>query len=226
MRLSAPKGINQPFGRIHRRYRLLNTILSFGLDAFWRKRAMSSLRLPDGSWVLDVGCGQGDMLKLLQSPVRRVGLDPEIAMLRGMHHASPRPSEPVCGRAEEMPFAGGRFGALTAAFALRNFSDRKLALGEWFRVMKSGGQGIVIEFSPPERALMGRLVRLYLRLWLPLAGGIVSGDFAAYRYLSRTALTFPPPVQIAAELAGAGFQDIAWRRLIGQVAVLYYFRKR
>jgi len=197
-----------------------------GLDASWRRLAVESLKESPGQRLLDVGCGPGDMIRLVTTPnVMRIGLDSERAMLRMMNETVSRPGTAICGVAEALPFADGEFDAVTAAFALRNFSDRRKALSEWQRVMKPGGRGAIVEFSPPDRTLMGWIARQYVQYWLPLVGGIVSGNFNAYRYLSRTTLMFPSPAEITSEILTAGFVEVVWRRLTGQVAVLYTFRK-
>src|SRR5579859_5290441 len=51
-----PRYVATMFGRIARRYDLLNTLMTFGLDAGWRRAVASEL---NGGRVLDVGAGTG-----------------------------------------------------------------------------------------------------------------------------------------------------------------------
>jgi demethylmenaquinone methyltransferase/2-methoxy-6-polyprenyl-1,4-benzoquinol methylase len=223
--LTLPSRHSQPFGRIHRRYRLLNTLLSLGLDACWRRAAVAALELRPGARLMDIGSGPGDILDALPRDISggiRVALDPEPAMLAGLDRRS---GHPILGQAEFMPFRARAADRLVAAFAIRNFADRSLVLKEFFRVLAPGGMGVIIEFSRPKPNLWGRCASTYVRWIIPLVGGIVSGDRAAYRYLTDSIMRFPLPEGMVAELEGAGFVSVSARRLTGGIAVLYQFRR-
>jgi len=56
-----PAKVQAMFGRIARRYRLANTILSGGMDFFWRKRTAAIVRSWNPKRVLDVATGSGDL---------------------------------------------------------------------------------------------------------------------------------------------------------------------
>jgi len=53
-----------------------------------------------------------------------------------------------------------------------------------------------------------------------MAGGIVSGKWAAYRYLSRTIETFLDPDDLAARLKKAGFVKVEINRLTFGIATV------
>lgn len=196
--------------------------MSLGLDRAWRREAVRKLDIASGMKVLDVGCGPGEMLELMPPGVVRIGLDPEIKMLRQGGDSSFR----IIGMGEELPLKGGKVERVVSAFVLRNVSDRRAAFREVERVLARGGKGALIDFSPPHRSPLGLVVSLYVRYGIPLVGGVISGDPDAYRYLSRTILDFPSPEIVAGELVATGLEGVNWRRLGGGVAVLYTFRKR
>lgn len=210
------------FERIHRRYRLLNSILSLGLDRCWRRSAVAALNLKTGDTLLDVGSGPGDMMRFGKlKRVVKIGLDPELKMLRPCL----RFGFAVAGSAEFLPLSDHSVSHLSAAFSVRNFNDRAAAFREFHRVLRSGGRGAIIEFSPPDRNFSGRLIRWYIRHVIPCAGSVISSDREAYRYLSRTIMEFPLPELIEAELESSGFFEIRYRRLIGEVTCLYSFKR-
>ena len=53
--------VQRLFGRIARVYDLMNFLMSFGLDRYWRKRAARYLALATGETGLDLGTGTADL---------------------------------------------------------------------------------------------------------------------------------------------------------------------
>jgi len=211
----------QPFARIARRYRLVNRVISLGLDKVWRREAIAALSLKAGERVLDIGSGAGEMLEELPAGVSSFGVDPSGEMLR---YASV-PFHRIRAVGEELPFRQVSFDAVISAYVLRNLSDRAESFRQIKRILKPGGRGTVIEFSFFEAGLVGFLANLFVRYGIVPIGGILSGDFPAYRYLRRTILSFPKPAGIVAELHEAGLSNIDYRRLPGAAAVLYTFSR-
>jgi len=212
---------SQPFHRIANRYRLVNRIISFGLDAVWRRQAIAELDLNEGMVVLDLGSGPGEMLELAPEQVTKLGLDP----VREMLYCSSSIFKKIVGYGENIPIKDASVNRIMSAFVLRNLSDRSSTFSELNRILKPGGRGVVMDFSPPERTIWGGMAYAFIKYGIPGLGGLISGDFPAYRYLSRTILAFPKPEVIAEELKTAGFSSVRYRRLIGGVNVLYSFRK-
>lgn len=214
---------NLPFNRIHRRYQLLNSILSGGLDTLWRRRLVTAFDLHAGNRILDVGTGPGDIFSHIKTEnIVKVGLDPERSM---MEVDSSLDFLRVQGFGEALPFPDGCFDRLTSAFVLRNLSDREAAFSEFHRVLAQGGKGAILEMSRPDDHVIGRLAALHIRHIVPRVGGWISGDRAAYRYLSSSVLAFPKPDAIVRELEAAGFTNVTAERLAGWVTVLYSFEK-
>jgi ubiquinone/menaquinone biosynthesis C-methylase UbiE len=89
------------------------------------------------------------------------------------------------------------------------------------RVVKPGGRAVVLEFVRPPKNLVGRAYRLYLRSLLPTIGGAISGQPAAYRYLSDTVDSYRTPAELR-ELAGAaGWSGVMYKSLVmGTVGIL------
>jgi demethylmenaquinone methyltransferase/2-methoxy-6-polyprenyl-1,4-benzoquinol methylase len=211
------------FDRIARRYDLLNTVLSFGTDASWRRRAAGAAGPPPDGRALDVACGSGKLtgeLRRLAADGLVVGLDFSGRMLQVAAAEVPGPRY-VRGDGLRLPFADGTFDAVTVAFGLRNFADPERGLCEMRRVLRPGGRAVVLEFVRPRRGPVGAAYRAYLVHVLPRVGGWVSGDAGAYRYLSSTVDDYRTPEELVALATAAGWRETRIDLLtLGTVGVL------
>lgn len=213
------------FDAIAPTYDLLNTVLSFGVDGWWRRRLVRSLGPIDGREILDVACGTGDLLILLarRRPARLVGLDLAPEMLRRaeqrMTHAGVS-AVLVTGAAEELPFVDRSFDIVTAAFGIRNFEELSRGLSEMRRVLRPGGSLRILEFSRTGRGTWGWLFRWYFMFVLPSIGRWVSGHNEAYRYLPDSVETFPDAETLSSLLRTAGFSGVRSTPMSGGIATL------
>jgi demethylmenaquinone methyltransferase/2-methoxy-6-polyprenyl-1,4-benzoquinol methylase len=212
------------FDRIAHRYDLVNTVLSGGTDGGWRRRAARTTGLKPGGSALDVACGSGKLTAVLAGIAgphgRVVGLDFSPQMLEIARRDHPG-LEFLEGDALNLPFDDSRFDTSTIAFGLRNLSDPVGGLREMVRVVKAGGRAVVLEFVRPPKNVVGSAYRLYLRTLLPAIGGAISGQPAAYRYLSDTVDSYRSPEELRALAAAAGWTDVGYRGLAaGTVGVM------
>jgi demethylmenaquinone methyltransferase/2-methoxy-6-polyprenyl-1,4-benzoquinol methylase len=212
------------FDRIARRYDLVNTVLSGGTDGGWRRRAARATGLKSGGSALDVACGSGKLTAVLAlvvgRPGRAVGLDFSPQMLEIARHDHPG-IEFLEGDALNLPFDDATFDASTIAFGLRNLSDAARGLREMLRVVKPGGRAVVLEFVRPPKNLVGTAYRLYLRTVLPAVGGALSGEPAAYRYLSDTVDSYRTPGELREMANAAGWSGVTYNGLaMGTVGIL------
>jgi demethylmenaquinone methyltransferase/2-methoxy-6-polyprenyl-1,4-benzoquinol methylase len=204
------------FDRIARRYDLVNTVLSGGTDGGWRRRAARATALESGGSALDVACGSGkltaELARIAGPNGRVVGLDFSPQMLEVARRDHPA-IEFLEGDALKLPFDDSEFDASTIAFGLRNLSDPIAGLREMRRVVRSGGRAVVLEFVRPPQNVVGGAYRLYLRALLPAIGGAISGQPAAYRYLSDTVDSYRTPDELRAMAAAAGWSRVAYKGL-------------
>jgi demethylmenaquinone methyltransferase/2-methoxy-6-polyprenyl-1,4-benzoquinol methylase len=204
------------FDRIARRYDLVNTVLSGGTDGGWRRRAARATNLKAGGSALDVACGSGkltaELARIAGPKGRVVGLDFSPQMLEVAQRDHPG-IEFLEGDALKLPFDDAEFDASTVAFGLRNLSDPIAGLREMLRVVKPGGRSVVLEFVRPPQNLVGGAYRIYLRTLLPAIGGALSGQPAAYRYLSDTVDSYRTPDELRAMAMAAGWSHVAYKGL-------------
>ena len=208
------------FDRIARRYDTVNTVLSFGTDSGWRRRAARETGLRPGGSALDVACGSGKLtaeLARLARGGRVVGLDFSPRMLEVARREHPG-IDFLEGDALNLPFDEASFDASTIAFGLRNLAEPVRGLREMTRVAR---RGVVLEFVRPPKGVVGSAYRLYLRTLLPGIGGAISGDRVAYRYLSDTVDSYRTPNELVAMANDAGWSDARFHSLaMGTVGIL------
>ncbi len=219
--------ISAMFGKVARRYDLLNHLLSGGLDFYWRWRAAAAvLALPAGARVLDLCAGTGDQAVALWRRGARVAAAdfclPMLALARrkfaprGVRH--PRA---LAADALALPFPAGRFAAATVAFGLRNVADLDAALRQLAAVLAPGGRLLVLECAMPGWAPLRALYQVYFRRLLPLVGRLISDSQGAYDYLPSSVLAFPQRQDFLDRMAAAGFTALAWHDLSAGTVCLY-----
>jgi ubiquinone/menaquinone biosynthesis methyltransferase len=200
------------FDRISPTYDLLNRLLSWGIDRRWRARALSALAdaLPEGP-LLDCCAGTLDLAAAMQQrwPDREL-LAADFA--REMLHrgrAKLRPAAlPVVCDAMRLPFRDASFAGMTCGFGMRNLADPLQGVAEAWRVLAPGGVFVVLELFRPTRVPTRVFHAVYARGLLPLVGGLVSGDGAAYGYLSRSMRGFLTRTELEQAMTQAGFREV------------------
>lgn len=211
------RAVRQMFDTIAPRYELVNRLMTFGLDARWRRRAVRALALPHGALVVDVASGTGDIcVELARVGHRPLSLDYSFGMLAADRHgAAPRVQADAC----VMPFADGCVDGITCGFALRNFVDLNAFFSDVARVLRPGGRVALLDACEPENPILRVGHGIYFRGIVPLIGGLLS-DRAAYRYLPRSLAYLPPAPQLLADVERAGFARVHRTLLFGGAAQL------
>jgi demethylmenaquinone methyltransferase/2-methoxy-6-polyprenyl-1,4-benzoquinol methylase len=222
------------FGRISRRYDLMNRLMTGGCDVAWRRLAVRAAvggHARGTARVLDVATGTGDLALALArgGAGEAVGVDfagPMLVAAATKSRAASRggrcAAAPVWVLADalRLPFADGAFDACTVAFGLRNMPDYRAALVEMGRVLRPGGRLVCLELTPMRRPVVGGLFGWYFAHVVPVVGGLLSGDGDAYRYLPQSVAAFPDAAALAALMRQAGFAEATWTKLgAGTVAL-------
>jgi demethylmenaquinone methyltransferase/2-methoxy-6-polyprenyl-1,4-benzoquinol methylase len=218
------------FGRIAKRYDLLNHLLSGNVDKRWRRIVSARVReklSSKNAHVLDVACGTGDLsLALFDiTGARVVGTDFCRPMLELAASKTANRIPLIEGDALNLPFRDGSFEVVTIAFGLRNLASVEGGLAELRRVLKPGGWVAVLEFSKPANAILRPLFGLYFTRALPLMGGLISGSRSAYSYLPASVQKFPDQTQLSLLMEQAGLEQVQFENLTGGIAALHMGRR-
>ncbi len=222
------KQVANMFDNISVKYDFLNHFLSLGIDIRWRKKAIKMLKKDQPKKILDMATGTGDfaIAALELNPEKIVGLDISEGMLevgrkkmkkRNISHIIDMQS----GDSENIHFEDNSFDAIIVAFGVRNFENLEKGLSEMYRVLKSGGKAIVLEFSKPTIFPFKQLYNFYFRWILPKVGKLVSKDNAAYSYLPESVNEFPYGGDFLQILKKTGFKNTKCRPLTLGISSIY-----
>lgn len=225
--------VRQMFNNIALRYDFLNRLLSLGIDKGWRKKAIALIRKKEQLYLMDIATGTGDLaIELMQKhpDARVIGLDlaPQMLEIGKQKAEKKKLSEAITfveGDAENLPFEDNTFDAITVAFGVRNFERPEKGLKEMNRVLKPGGQLIILEFSKTRSKLFNGLFNFYFKYILPQIGRLISKDARAYQYLYDSVQAFPSGDAFIDLLKESGYQSNRWIPLTFGVCSIYYGEK-
>lgn len=208
------------FDQVAKNYDKTNDLLSFYQSRLWRKALKKAVAPSSGMRILDVAAGTGtSSVALMVSGAKVVAADFSQGMLDEGKKRFPQ-LEFVYADAMSLPFKDGEFDAVTISFGLRNVQDHRVALKEFFRVLKPEGKLVVCEFSSVS-GILGVLYRFYLRNILPLVARLVSSNPAAYSYLSESIEAWPNQEQLRRDIEQSGFKEVTYKNLSFGVVALH-----
>jgi demethylmenaquinone methyltransferase/2-methoxy-6-polyprenyl-1,4-benzoquinol methylase len=218
------------FDSVAPKYDLMNDLMSGGLHRLWKSFALSQTGLRPGQRVLDVAGGTGDLARGLTKQVGEQGLvvlsDINGSMLshgrdRLIDEGRLKGLAYVQANAECLPFADASFDCVTIGFGLRNVTDKARAVASMRRVLKPGGQLLILEFSQPVAPGLKPVYDAYSFNILPVLGQLVAGDAASYRYLAESIRKHPDQESLLGMMREAGLEDCRYHNLSGGIVALH-----
>ena len=225
--------VNDVFSKVAERYDLMNDLMSGGLHRLWKNDFVTWLAPPKADRpfrLLDVAGGTGDVaLRYARasgegSTAVICDISPEMLAVgqrkvndAGLAHRI----ELVEGNAEALPFADGSFDAYTIAFGIRNVTHIDRALAEAFRVLKTGGRFMCLEFSEVQVPILDKLYEFHSFEVIPRLGKLTAGAAEPYQYLVESIRKFPKQEAFATMIRAAGFERVSYRNLTGGVAAMH-----
>jgi demethylmenaquinone methyltransferase/2-methoxy-6-polyprenyl-1,4-benzoquinol methylase len=224
--------VAEMFNNIAFRYDFLNSLLSLGIHKGWRKKAVAILKAKQPQIILDVATGTGDFaIEALKTNAKKViGVDISEGML-GVGKQKIKKLNLTAkidlqvADAEHLPFADNYFDAITVGFGVRNFENLEKGLQDMLRVLKPGGDLVIIEFSKPT-GLFSYVYKIYFKHITPAIGKLFSKDHRAYSYLPESVETFPYGENLCKILSVCGYTDVSFQILTFGVASIYVATKK
>jgi demethylmenaquinone methyltransferase/2-methoxy-6-polyprenyl-1,4-benzoquinol methylase len=210
---SKKKQVGKMFDNIAKNYDFLNHSLSFGMDFYWRKRAIKQLT-NNPKKILDVATGTADFA-ISASKIKGAkitGIDISEGMIEvGKSKIKKEGLEDVINLqiadSEDLPFDDFTFDAITAGFGVRNFENLEKGLSEMYRVLEKKGIVAILEPSKPKTFPLKQLYNIYFHHVLPFVGKLISKDNSAYTYLPNSVEAFPSGNDFIKHLEIVGFKN-------------------
>ena len=206
----------------------MNDLMSGGLHRWWKYYTHSIINYSRLKAVTDVACGSGDLLighaKRMPRDCVLTGIDPNAQMLArakermlDLGHVGVELHQAY---AEALPLADNSQDILTISFGLRNTTDMPQALAECYRVLRTGGRLVILEFSHPTQPVLRSVYSSYARI-IPTMGQWVTQDRESYQYLIDSIATHPDQATLAQLLREAGLALVRWINLSGGIVALH-----
>ena len=219
--------VKDVFSSVASQYDLMNDLMSGGLHRVWKHIAVTLSGVREGSRVLDIAGGTGDLSKRYLKKIGEKGelwltdINGEMLTVGRDRLIDDGFMPPLCQcDAESLPYPDDYFDCVTVAFGLRNMTHKDKALEEMHRVLKRGGRLIVLEFSKVWKPLE-KLYDLYSFKLLPLMGRLVAKDEASYRYLAESIRMHPAQEELAQMMRAAGFERAEFFNLTAGVVAIH-----
>lgn len=220
------------FNKIAPEYDKMNNIISLGTHKLWRQKVMAKMSFPVGAQIIDLATGTADWALALAEKSNETshvtGLDFSEEMLAvGQKKVDVSDYSDkitlIQGDAMALPFDDASFDIVTIGFGLRNLPDPVMGLKEMYRVLKPGGQLVILETSQPDNPIVKPFWQFYFGTVMPVFGKIFAkGKYQEYKYLDETTEQFMDYMTLGKQLLKIGFATVKISRFnLGAAAVHY-----
>ncbi|SFR53440.1 bifunctional demethylmenaquinone methyltransferase/2-methoxy-6-polyprenyl-1,4-benzoquinol methylase UbiE [Thiomicrospira sp. ALE5] len=224
------KKVKGVFDSVADNYDLMNDVMSMGIHRLWKQQTIALSGVRPGMTVLDLAGGTGDLSLAMAKKVGKTGTvvlaDINESMLRV---GRDRLIDAGVGsqvkfnvaNAEALSFPDNHFDVVTMAFGLRNVTHKDQALAEIYRVLKPGGQALILEFSKVHSPLLSQAYDVYSFKILPKMGKLIAKDEASYQYLAESIRMHPDQDTLKQMMLDAGFDRASYMNMTGGIVALH-----
>lgn len=168
--------VNGMFDETAVHYDRVTGLMSFWTGGPYRRFVLKRAGVQEGSRVLDVACGTGQVSaaakRLVGSSGTVLGVDPSEGM-RAVAEAR-RGIQTVAGTADNLPVEDASFDFVLMGYALRHVADLRTSFEEMRRVLKPGGKVVILEIIAPQKPISRALVKFYLHRIVPPVSMVVT----------------------------------------------------
>ena len=218
------------FNSVATRYNLMNDLMSFGIHRLWKRQVITMSAIKSHHTILDLAGGTGDFTKRLANRVKSPGQivlsDINPAMLAQgrnclLDHGYLNQITYVQANAECLPFANHSFDRIIMAFGLRNVTHKEQVLQDISRILKPGGQVLILEFSKPVIPILEKLYDKYSFNVIPKLGEWICNDRDSYQYLVESIRMHPDQNTLKEMMTQAGLEDCTFHNFSGGIVALH-----
>lgn len=224
------KKVKGVFDSVAQKYDVMNDVMSLGIHRLWKRQTIELAGVREGMQVLDLAGGTGDLTKAFAKRVGRSGkvvlADINESMVRVgrdrlLDEGIGAQVDYAIANAEALAFPDNHFDVVTMAFGLRNVTHKDKALTEIARVLKPGGQALILEFSKVHQPLLAKAYDFYSFNILPKMGKVIANDEASYQYLAESIRMHPDQDTLKQMMLDAGFDKASYMNMNEGIVALH-----
>ena len=220
------KLVNSVFSNVHKKYDLMNDIMSLGIHRLWKEKFINWMNPQPNTKLIDVASGTGDIAELFFKKINKIGkitcVEPNKKMMEQGKIKLKNYSTInwINSQAEKIPVKDNTFDYYSISYGIRNVTNINIALKEALRVLKPGGRFMCLEFSKIDNELIDFLYKQYSKT-IPLMGKLVVGSEKPYAYLVDSIKKFYNQEQLAELMKKNGFSNVEFRNLSSGVSAIH-----
>ena len=224
------KKVKGVFDSVSSNYDIMNDVMSMGVHRLWKRHTIELSGIRPGNVVLDLAGGTGDLTKAFAKRVGKTGrvilADINESMVRVgrdrlINAGIAGNVEYTITNAEALAFPDNTFDVCTIAFGLRNVTNKDKALEELYRVLKPGGQLMILEFSKVTQPLFAKFYDFYSFNILPKMGKLIANDEDSYQYLAESIRMHPDQETLKQMMFDAGFDKAEYLNMSEGIVALH-----
>ena len=218
--------VNSVFSQVHKKYDLMNDIMSFGIHRSWKGKFIDWMNPQKNSSLVDVASGTGDIAKLFLKRTNNNCLitcvEPNLDMLnQGKNNLNSFQNiNWINAKAEKIPLPSENYDYYTISYGIRNVSDINKSLKEALRVLKPGGRFMCLEFAKIDNEIFNFFYRQYSKT-IPKIGKLITGSEKPYKYLVESIDKFYNQKQFVKIVEKNGFSNVECRNLSNGISAIY-----
>ena len=214
------------FNKVFDKYDLMNDFMSLGIHRIWKKDFVQMINPSKNKKLIDVGCGTGDIanlyIKATSNKASILCVDPNKKMIEECKKKLNKFKNITwqVGYAENLKVPNNSYDFYTISFGLRNTKNLNKSLAEAYRVLKTGGRFLCLEFSKIENLNLHFIYKNYSKI-IPLLGQIIVGDKKPYEYLIQSIEKFVNQEQLLEIMRKNNFKNCTYRNLSGGIVAIH-----
>ena len=218
--------VNSVFSKVHKKYDLMNDIMSFGIHRIWKEKFIEWMNPQPNTNLIDVASGTGDIARLFFEKSRKSAnitcIEPNLEMLEQGKTKLKKFNtiKWLNAHAEKLPVKDNSFDFYSISYGIRNVSNINLTLKEAFRVLRPGGRFMCLEFSKIDNELLKFIYNQYSKS-IPYIGKLIVGSDKPYKYLIDSIQKFYNQEQLVELMSKNGFSNIEFRNVSNGISAIH-----
>ena len=221
MRYKKINEVKTIFNKISCSYDFLNTLLSFGLHRFWKKKLVSLLNPIDGENWADLCCGTGDLTFLILKKVRPNGTVTGIDSAKEILNIARKRSKLIGNKCIfwemqdilEIDENWKSYDGICMSYGLRNLVSVEEGLKKVFNILSDRGRAGFLDFN---HSKLNSIADLFQKIYLRFIVVPISRIFKLskeYSYIEKSIKNFPEGDKLILIAKKVGFKKAKYRTI-------------